>query len=311
MISSNSRKSSEETNKCNISCRWIKKPSLKYLDSIILNRLDLSYDHGIYWIAMTRGVSSCVIPIYVNAEHAWISLLRVTLTSSELQVLFEFVFASKQDINRLSFKTTEVDPACGWTWIVENKSSAWFLDLEGTYEEVLKRSSAKTRYAIRHDKKCLEERIGQVYIKAYTLKEITQEILEQYLLLKSQCYDIPNNENTIEKLFNNSKLDITDVYILCSGEGKTIAVQLTSEHGQLASLVNMAYDPVYKNISPGRLLYVEVINLLIEKKRKLLYLGSGNAWYKKLFGTLETNYWVGDAFRNEKSMKLVINNGSI
>ena len=86
MINSSSRQCLKEIN--NISCRWIKRPPLEYLDSILFNRLDLSYDHGIYWMDMDLGQSSCLIPIYVDAGREWISLLLVVLDPSELQFIF-------------------------------------------------------------------------------------------------------------------------------------------------------------------------------------------------------------------------------
>lgn len=294
----------EELN--NVICKWIKEPSHKYLEEVMFNRLDLCYSYGIYWIALYHRQVSYIFPIYINGERAWISLLCIELTSSEIQALFDFILSSNKGITRLSFKTTEMDPANSWGLVLEKKSSAWFLNLDGSFNALLKRSSAKTRYDIRHNKKCLEKILGQIYVKAYTKSNIPKEILEQYLFLKCQLYKIPNNEGSVEKMLNNAKLDITHVYVLCSEEGKNIAIQLNSEHGKLACLVNMTYDLMYKHMSPGRLLYVEVLKILVEKGCILLYLGSGNEWYKKLFGALETNYWVGDAFRDLKSMEKVL-----
>lgn len=289
-------------------CNWIAKPSSEYLDNCIFNRLDLSYRHGISWLLLNNGISTNIMPVYINSGRAWISLLQIPLNSSELGFLFKFIFSSKKEVQRISFKTTDVDPADSWKWTIENRGNAWFLALDDNYEEVLKRSSGKTRYDLRYDKKRLIKEFGDIQIKSYHICDVPIQVLELYLRLKEQQYVVPPNENTIEKLTNNPKLDITDVYALCLNS-EIIAIQLNSEHGGIANLVNTTYDKKYRDFSPGRLLYVGVIGILINKNRKILYLGSGNDWYKRLFGAMKTDYWVGDSFRDEMTMKAVIENG--
>lgn len=255
-----------------------------------------------------NGEALHVIPIYVHGDRAWISLLRTGLSMEELNALFSFVLKDTEKINRLSFKITEMNPAVIWKEVIERKSNAWFLELEENYNRVLQRASAKTRYDIRYNRRCLEKTLGGIYIETFNKKHLPKDVIEKYLLLKRQYYNIPNSENTAEKLLNNPKLDITNVYVLKSIDGKELAIQLNSEHGTVACLVNMAYDLKYKEMSPGRLLYVETIGLLIEKGFRTLYLGSGESWYKRLFGSLKTDYWVGDAFRDEKYRELAKKN---
>ena len=43
-----------------------------------------------------------------------------------------------------------------------------------------------------------------------------------------------------------------------------------------------------------------------DQEARIRYADEKNEWYKKLFGALETNYWVGDAFRDLKSMEKVL-----
>lgn len=89
-------------------CNWIAKPSSEYLDNCIFNRLDLSYRHGISWLLLNNGISTNIMPVYINSGRAWISLLQIPLNSSELGFLFKFIFSSKKEVQRISFKTTDV-----------------------------------------------------------------------------------------------------------------------------------------------------------------------------------------------------------
>lgn len=132
-------------------CNWIAKPSSEYLDNCIFNRLDLSYRHGISWLLLNNGISTNIMPVYINSGRAWISLLQIPLNSSELGFLFKFIFSSKKEVQRISFKTTDVDPADSWKWTIENRGNAWFLALDDNYEEVLKSSCPNRICAINNE----------------------------------------------------------------------------------------------------------------------------------------------------------------
>lgn len=286
-----------------VKCEWIEQPSKEYLENVFINRLDLSYSNGINWILLGDESKRNEIPVYINNNRAWVSLLFLNLTADELVILFKFIFESRREIKRISYRITALDPSLVYEYVLQNESKAWLLNLNDTFENVFMRSSARTKYDFRRTKKTLEKKIGHITFRKYVVNNVPFEIVRKYVEFKAHSYELSAEESNPHYYLNSEKLDATDFYVLSGDNGEIIAIQINSEHGNFASLVNMAYNPVFFNDSPGRYLYTLVIEDLIKNGFELLYLGSGNEWYKKLYGAEQFDYWVGDVFNNSQSMK--------
>ena len=263
------------------------------------NRLDLSYPkHEIHWLQIKRAEQILYLPIRVKGQRAWISILYIMFSSKDLESIVTYIFKRFNEVLQVSFVATEKDPQIAWKNLWIRHSSAWILPLKKSFEETFDKSKRKTRWDIRRRKRNLESVIGLVRCEEYNKNiPLFDVLVSRYLEMKKRKYNVPDNEGTIENILDNPKLDVTNAYVLKAENEKILSVLFTSEHISNAKVVNMSYDIDYEKFSPGLCLYIEVVRLLTEKGYKSIYLGSGTECYKKLFGAVESEYWVGDAFR--------------
>ena len=168
--------------------------------------------------------------------------------------------------------------------------------LPGTAEELDSRLSAKKRYNIKREKRLAREQIADYEIVSFPAAEVPLGIIKQYFVFKQSGYGIDYHMTPAEYL---TKYHVSHVYTLRFIQTREIgAIVCSCEQGDNVYLENLTYNPELKKYSLGSILYDEYLKLLIQKKKRSLYLGYGQQVYKSLYGAEEHTTYTGKMYRS-------------
>ncbi len=169
--------------------------------------------------------------------------------------------------------------------------------LPATKDDLDSRLSSKGRYNIRREKRIIEEEMGEICLFEASANDKTAiPIWNSYFKFKEETYSTQYNLSPEEYC---DKYHVTDIYALMAKNNDTpLAVILSCEQTPVVYLENLSYDPKYKKLSAGQVLYDLYLKKLIEKKVGEIYLLGGKYDYKKRYGSLEDAVYNGYYYRN-------------
>lgn len=276
-----------------------KKMGSMPVPNIILNRYDLRYTNDdIYWVHIQEQLRSSTVGLRIHANRAWIGILRMPISPNCLEEMIRKVFSVFPAVHNISFQFTRFNPKLLWPNALFKESSFLYIQLPESHEALFARTSGHFRRRIKYERRRIERAVGSIRIERYATSEIPLEIIQLYVQYKSQKYDDKDLHRGISGVLNGRSIPVTHCYVLrCNND--VLAIILTSEDGTDPYLVNLAYNPQFAALSPGKVLYIELLKSLIDRKKKILYLGSGEYEYKHYLGAVETAYWVGDICRDD------------
>ena len=137
---------------------------------------------------------------------------------------------------------------------------------------------------------------GPCSVDIYPAETVPSELMDRFFDWKRRRYPDSYRQCSAEEFLFRDRRPVSHAYALRAG-GEPTAVLFTAEQCEIAYLVNTAYDPETAKYSAGRLLYYELLRRLIQKQTPAIYLGTGKYDYKRSFGAVAQDYWVGDFFR--------------
>ena len=280
-----------------VSCRMVPAPTEPFPADLLWNRFDIRYPTEAEWCEITCGDRKFVVGVHNEGDQIRIGILFLPLGPNAVRALLVFLFETFPSANTISYQTIGFSISEIWKAVLERESVCFVLDLDPALLPVEQRTNRKTRYNLYRSKRLLEKELGPVTINTYPAAECPDDVIERYISLKALRYHLSPEERDPSALFSGTKLSADHVYVLQSGS-VILSVLLCAEQCNTASLVNLAFDPAYAKYSPGVLLYLEVLRELEMKRKEFVYLGSGSYAYKRLFHSLECNYYVGDVQRD-------------
>jgi hypothetical protein len=171
--------------------------------------------------------------------------------------------------------------------------------LPDNVEELLARVERRDRATIRRKKRWLDERVGTLDIIHYERK-IPKEIVEKYFEWKK------NSHGTDYKLSADEyirKYYVTDALVVKAGE-EFIGIAFYCACEANAFFENFSFNEKYREYSPGLLTYEILLEHLISRNIKFLYMAGGNYSYKRRFGSEETSCYSGNIYKADFLSKI-------
>lgn len=167
--------------------------------------------------------------------------------------------------------------------------------LPGDFEELMNRAERRDRATIRRKLRWLDERVGELKIEAYTRNAIPEHVVETYFRWKKETHGTDYRLSASEYL---DRYYVTDVMLMKAGDTE-VAVAFFCQAEDIVFFENFSYNTALKEYSPGLLMYVKLMEELIKRKCRYLYLGGGSYIYKKRFGAEASLAYSGTIYRKE------------
>ncbi len=167
--------------------------------------------------------------------------------------------------------------------------------LPETIDELLNRAERRDRATIRRKLRWLDERIGTLRVEVFDRKEIPESVVETYFRWKKQTHGTDYGLSPMEYL---DKYYVTDAMLMKAGE-EDVAVAFFCQVDDIVFFENFSYNTELKEYSPGLLMYVKLMEELIRRKCRYLYLGGGGYIYKTRFGAESFEAYSGIIYRDE------------
>ncbi len=165
----------------------------------------------------------------------------------------------------------------------------------GTFDELMNRAERRDRATIRRKLRWLDEKIGSLQIDVFSKDETPDSIVETYFKWKKESHGTDYGLSPREYL---DKYYVTDSMLMRAGD-IDVAVAFFCQVEDIVFFENFSYNPELKEYSPGLLMYVKMMEELINRKCRYLYLGGGGYIYKKRFGAEHTIAYSGKIYRRE------------
>jgi len=167
----------------------------------------------------------------------------------------------------------------------------WQFELtRGSYDQTIARFSRKHRYNMRRTDRLLVEHFsGNVQLRKFDQPVQCDELVTGAAEIVSQTYqaglggfsDTPLHRELINLEAASGRL--RSYWLEC--DGKPIAFQLGAVYANTYNLLSTAFLPQYKQLSPGQVLLVRVIQDLCEANIDSIDYGFGDAPYKRMYGS--------------------------
>lgn len=165
-----------------------------------------------------------------------------------------------------------------------------YIDLSGSFQEYLDKSSHKKRYNLRREVRKLTEegaefqvfRSAEELSRFYPLaREVSRKTWHESLLRRG----LPDTPEFKALMRAHGERDTARGYLLVKG-GIPIAYQYAMMEKGVLMLMNLGYDPEFRNASPGTVLqYLALESLFAEKKFTIFDFEEGDSQYKQTFAT--------------------------
>lgn len=230
--------------------------------AVTLPGLDWRYPLDIADEVIQRQLQSRVDTVYLSSLHA------------------------PEHLPRVSFRKH-------WFRYVPAQVGRHYVDLDGTFQEYLRRFSAKSRNTLtRRMRKFSEANGGAVDFREYrnpddlsafyeAASEVTVKTY-QYKLLKS---GLPQNDEFRSKLVELARLNRFRGYVLFHGKSPVAFAHCTAQN-DILTYQCPGYDPAFQQYSPGTVLLYHILDRIFSERRfRIFDFGTGEAAYKSFFGT--------------------------
>jgi CelD/BcsL family acetyltransferase involved in cellulose biosynthesis len=176
--------------------------------------------------------------------------------------------------------------------ILHSSDIHWRFQLvPGSYEQTIAGFSKKHRYNMRRADRLLVERFGgHVCLRIFAQKQELDEFIPQASRITAQSYHgglgvgFVDNAVTRALVSAEARAGRLRCYWL-EAEGKPIAHQVGCLYGDTYHLLATSFLPQYRELSPGHVLLVRVIEDLCGVGMRWIDYGFGDADYKRIYGT--------------------------
>ena len=261
----------------------------------IFNRFDYIFPSENVLLNVRSEDTEYQIPVHFEEKNVKFGLWLSDIPEKAVCEAAKYVFGTYSDLRTITFENYLQNMSDTWKAQSSLERNHWSIALPETAEELDGRLSAKKRYNIKREKRLTREQIGEYETLSYPAADVPPEIIDLYFAFKQSGYGI-DYHMTAEEYIN--RFHVSHVYILSFIETKRIgAIVCSCEQCPNVYLENLTYDPEVKKYSLGAILYDEYLKILIQKKKRSLYLGYGKQVYKSLYGAQESITYSGKLYR--------------
>lgn len=258
-------------------------------DNLIYNRFDLIYPDSVQSRQYSYGEESYEILVHCEEGVAELNLWGKVLPEQVLTDLIGDVF---RDSNIYAIRITRGGNQ--FRSFLETTNDIR-VPLPNSIDELLSRSDRRDRATIRRKLRWLDERIGHVEIATYGRDDIPLSIVETYFSWKKETH---NTEYGLTPDGYLDKYHVTDAMVMKALD-TDVAVAFFCQIGETVFFENFSYNTLLKEYSPGLLMYVKLMEELINRRCRYLYLGGGSYVYKTRFGAESSVAYSGLIYRQE------------
>lgn len=245
------------------------------------------------FLEILSDAGRCQIPFCVDGTVIHLGLWLRELPVDVLRKSCRFLFGHYPRTETIQFVNCLTAPGPKERCTVLRRNH-WMIEFPDTFEELSSRLSSKKRYNIRRQKRLAMELPGGYRIAEYTADTVPPEVIETYFALKRNQFGTDYHTSPTGYL---SQYHVSHVYALQLSDGIG-AIVMTCEQYPYVYLENLAYDPKYSSYSLGATLYDHVLQILISKGKRGLYLGYGKHQYKSLYGAIEQMVYCATIYRS-------------
>jgi CelD/BcsL family acetyltransferase involved in cellulose biosynthesis len=175
---------------------------------------------------------------------------------------------------------------------VPNQYQRFYVQLNGTFDEYLKRFSGDSRYKfLRKVKKFREIAKSDEPWREYRSRTEMAEFLHLAETISQKTYQdrllgagLPSTSEFREKTLDAADRDESRGYLLFL-DGRAISFVLASAEKFILIQEFMGYDPEYRNLAPGTVLHYFVLQSIFKDRFKIFDFERGEAEYKQSFST--------------------------
>ena len=275
---------------------------------VVQNRFGTVY--GKYTLLeLEEGGRSLLVPLHIEGREARLGLFLSPASAAGLEELCAFVF-DRFPVTRIRWDCS-LSPL-GRRYVRRNHpANHWKVALPASADELWARMSRKSRYNRRREEKLLLDRLagdagdadspgggdgtGTLVMTGYEgAGSIPASVVETFFLFKKKLMGREYGLSPLEYL---ARYQVTNAYTWTCGD-RIVAIVFSCEQGQDVFLENLTYDPDLEEFSPGFHLYALVLEGLIGKGKRSLFLGGGRQPYKSRFGGTEDACWNVEAYRS-------------
>lgn len=256
-------------------------------DDLIYNRFDMLYPDDNSRLVCAYHENSYYIDMHVEGTKAFLNVWGKTFPQEVFDDVVGKVFEQK-DICSIHIQRG----GNNYREFLQTTNDMRIL-LPDTAEGLMERMRAKHRSNIRRMERDLEQE-GPVSLAVYSEK-IPDDVVEQYFRWKMATHNT-DYHMTPREYINN--YHVTDAMVLKAGS-RMAAVIFFCQVGEIVYFENFSYDTDFKKYSPGLLVYKALLEELIKRGCRYLYLGGGDYDYKRRFGAEEYEAYSGIIYRPE------------
>lgn len=271
-----------------ISVENVKETPIKFdADDLIYNRFDLLYPNDNSRFACVYREKNYYIDMHAEGSKAFLNVWGKTYPREVFEDVIGKVF-ERRDICSIDIQRG----GNNYREFLQTTNDMRIL-LPDTVEELADRMRAKHRSSIRRMERELEKE-GAVSLAVYSEK-IPDDVVEQYFQWKMVTHQTDYHMTPREYI---SRYYVTDAMVLRAGS-RMAAVIFFCQVGKIVYFENFSYDTDFKKYSPGLLVYKALLEELIKRGCRYLYLGGGDYDYKRRFGAEEYEAYSGTIYRPE------------
>ncbi len=277
--------------------RFVRENKGEFLKAIepqaIHNRFDLKYDdYDLVEVSDDAGGEVAYVPVKDEGERLLVGLyLRkpaILMGEGGGQTFADGLFRLYPRSMEVFFLHTYVPLPH-----VEPKPH-WHVDLPATIEEFDKELSSMTRRNSRRYPRSIRRNLGDYSVEAISAADCPEWVVRKYLDWKRASHGFDWTKPPMSYLSENG---VTHVYFMHS-EHEPLAIGFVCETGDNCFFENFSFNRDFAKYSPGTVLYHFVIEDLIRKGKKKLFLLGGDLEYKRLFNGVRTETYTGCIYRD-------------
>ena len=256
----------------------------------ILNRFDLKSVKDFELLKWQKFNKEYYVQVSYENNVAVLGLYMARASGEIIRDISRYIFKNRKNVERIEYYLSLQK------YSKHFKTNHYRIELPETSDELLSRTTQKSRYNLRRSFKKLQETYGETTFEEYDVKDAPTQIVEEFLKIKRATYD-ENLTLSAEEYVKHA--GVSHVYTMNNSDG-IVAIILSCEQCGIVYLENLAYNGKYGHFSPGQILYRHYLERLIEKKRKNLYLMGGDYEYKGRYGGIEDTVYNGIIYRGFK-----------
>ena len=176
---------------------------------------------------------------------------------------------------------------------VRQRYSRWHVDLQRGFDAYLGGFSSKSRSTLKRKLKRFAERSGgRIDVRCYRREEEVEPFYRQARAVSALTYQerlldagLPDGPDALARMKSLASRDLMRGWLLFL-DGEPISYLYAPADGSTLIYANLGYDPAHGDLSPGTVLQLEALRMLMEERRFARFdFTEGEGQHKRQFAT--------------------------